>query len=160
MRGYDGGKKVNGRKRHILVDSMGHLLAVCVHSAGIHDREGPSLLLTPAFLKQSPLLKKIYTDKGYRGKGIQYIESRGLEGEVVRHHRDKESYVLKKGELPPALKGFHVLPKRWIVERTFAWFSLCRRLSKDYELHMETTEAWLWLRSAVLTARRLSYQAN
>ena len=154
MKGYDGGKKINGRKRHILVDTFGHLLRVVVHSAGIHDRSGLALLVGPAEQARSPRLEKIFLDKGYRGTGVKYLESLGLKGEVVTHKEDRPSYYLTSQETVPLSKGFRVLPRRWVVERCFAWYGLCRRLSKEYDYLTQTTEAWIYLRAAMLIVNK------
>jgi len=146
-------KKIKGRKRHIITDTLGHLLEVRVHRADIQDRDGVKEVLKEDYHHRHPRLSLIYADKGYRGRGVKYMNALGLECEIVRHRRDKENYLVKEDE-KVVLKGFKVLPKRWIVERTFAWISRCRRLSKDYEFYEKTTEQWFWLRNAQLLWRR------
>jgi putative transposase len=119
--GFDGGKKVNGRKRHILVDTMGNLLKVIAHAANIGEREGAQRLLDelPDLLWER--LEKILADGGYAGQAFQAWV--------------KETFdvVLEISLRPTGKKGFVVLPQRWVVERTFAWLGRSRRLSKDYE---------------------------
>ena len=117
-RGYDTGKKVAGRKRHIIVDTMGLLIAVVVHSAGVQDRDGIKLVLEK-IKGRVPRLKRIWADGSYAA-AVDWVWSYGR-------------WVLDLVRRPKGLTGFHVLPRRWVVERTFAWLSQCRRLSKDYE---------------------------
>ncbi len=129
--GYDAGKKVKGRKRHLLVDTQGWLLATRVSGADETDRKGAKALLGQADPLQLSRLEVIYADGGYRGK---------LQQEVREEH-GFEIIVIKKEEKG----GFKVLPKRWVVERTFAWIDKCRRLSKDYERLASTSEAFILL---------------
>ena len=141
-RGYDAGKKVNGRKRHILVDTLGLLLAVVVTTASVQDRDGARLLfarLGGACKK----LRKIWVDGGYRGSLLTW---------VAEHFR----FVLHLVQRPPEQRGFAVLPRRWVVERTFSWFTFCRRLSKDYERHTKTSETFIYITMTRLMLRRLA----
>ena len=139
VRGYDAGKKVTGRKRHIVVDSMGLLLYVLVHVASIQDRDGARLILEK--LKSLfPTLKVIYADGGYAGKLVQWVIQ--LKAFVLS--------IIKRTD-----KGFKILPKRWIVERTFGWFGKYRRLSKDYERLTENSESFIKLAMINLMLRRL-----
>jgi len=142
IRGYDAGKKVKGRKRHILVDTMGLLLMVLVHAASVQDRDGAKLLLDKAkhcFTR----LRLIWADGGYKGKLVKWVHRTcGWTLEIVK--RDK------------GIKGFQVLPRRWVVERTFAWFGFYRRLSKDYEVLTETSEAMIHAAMVHLMVRRLA----
>jgi putative transposase len=144
-RGYDGGKQVKGRKRHLLVDTEGFVLAVRVHPANIMDRDGVKLLLADPVPTQFPRLSHVWLDAGYngRGKGKDWIErTLGWSAQIVAHPpRYKKVWVFEdlpddqidwSKYLPPP--GFRVLPRRWVVERTFAWQSHARRLSKEYEL--------------------------
>jgi putative transposase len=130
--GYDAGKKVKGRKRHIVVDTLGQLLEVVVHAASIQDREGAKLVLDKLSQATKDSLRKLWADGGYAGSWIEW----------VREHLDA---VLEIVSREPG--GFQVLPKRWIVERTFAWFGRYRRLSKDYEKLTESSEAMIYLAS-------------
>ncbi len=145
-RGYDAGKKVSGRKRHIVVDTTGMLLAVVVHAANIQDRDGAKLVLA-RLLGRFPKLQLIWADAAYAGQlyAGQLVEWAWATGgwvlSVVRRNRDSHR--------------FQVLPRRWVVERTLAWLSRCRRLSKDYEELPETSEAWVHIAMVHLMLKRL-----
>ncbi len=144
VRGYDGGKHVKGRKRHLLVDTEGLVLTVAVHSANIMDRDGVKLLLPAETIRTSfPRLQHVWLDAGYNGKekGKDWIKhTLGWDAEIVAHPpRYKKVWApndippdqldwSKYGWLPP---GFQVLPRRWVVERDFAWQGQSRWLSKD-----------------------------
>jgi putative transposase len=129
QKGYDGGKKIQGRKRHIVTDTMGFILAVVVHSADIQDREGAMLVLEQLKFR-FPRLKKILADGGYTGElALWLLQITGWVLEIV-------SKVAGIG-------GFNVIPKRWVVERTFGWFNFNRRLAKDYELNTECSVAFI-----------------
>lgn len=132
--GYDAGKKVKGRKRHILVDTLGNLLAVVVHPANIQDRDGARQLLgsLPTMLRMR--LEKIWADSGYRGRLIAWC----------REHLDLVLDIVKK---PSHQIGFAVLPRRWVVERTFAWLGNYRRLSKDFEELSSSSQGMIYLAS-------------
>ena len=152
-RGYDGGKRLAGRKRHLLVDTTGLVLAACVHGADVHDGQGARRLLTAELKDQLPHLEVIWTDHGYRGPTQAWAEEeRGWWMEVVRH-RDRQLWRYGLEEKPV---GFQVLPKRWVVERTFAWLSRYRRLSKDYEYLPETSETMIYAAMTRLMLRRLA----
>lgn len=142
MRGYDAGKKVKGRKRHILVDTLGLLLKARVLSADIQDRDGAKILFSD-IKEQMPRLQLIWADGGYRGKLIEWVAVHCLWILEIVKRTDQE-------------KAFKVLPKRWIVERTFSWLNRNRRLSKDYERKIESSEAWLYLSMSILMLKRLS----
>ena len=118
--GYDGGKKIRGKKRHVLVDTQGLLLHAIVHGADIQDRDGGVLLMATVF-GLYPFLLKLYADGGYQGPQFQS----GLK--QVMRQIDVE--IVKRSDVA---KGFTVLPKRWIVERTIAWLNRCRHLAKDW----------------------------
>jgi putative transposase len=133
-RGYDAGKKVKGRKRHILVDTLGNLLQVRVHPADMQDRDGAKLLLNalPDDLWQR--LQRIWADGGYRGALVQWVtQNFGVVLDIVLRSN--------------VSKGFVVLPKRWVVERTFAWLGLYRRLSKDFEYLLKNSQGMVYLAS-------------
>lgn len=139
--GYDAGKKVKGRKRHILVDTLGLLLIVKVLTADIQDRDGAKLLFSN-IKEQMPRLQLVWADGGYRGKLISWVAIKCLWIlEIVKRNDD--------------LKIFQVLPKRWIVERTFSWLNRNRRLSKDYERKTTSSEAWIYFSMSILMLKRL-----
>lgn len=141
-RGYDAGKKITGRKRHIVVDSLGLLLEVVVHPANIQDRDGAKLVLK-RLRRRFPRIRTIYADGGYAGKLVTWARRVGdWSLEIVR----------KLG----STDGFVVLPKRWIVERTFAWLGRSRRLSKDYEQVADSSVAMIQLAMIRLMLRRLT----
>ncbi|HEV7373393.1 MAG TPA: IS5 family transposase, partial [Pyrinomonadaceae bacterium] len=140
-KGYDAGKKVNGRKRHILVDTIGLLLIVKVLADNIQDRDAAKVLLGE-IKERMPRFHLIWADGGYRGKIIKWVATTCLWlMQVVKRNDD--------------VKGFKVLPRRWVVERTFAWLSRNRRLSKDYERLCETSEAWIYTAMIHLMLKRL-----
>src|ERR1035438_5183879 len=141
--GYDAGKKIKGKKRHILVDTQGLLLHALVHSAEIQDRDGGVLVMATLF-GLHPFLLKLYADGGYQGPVFQSALHR-----VVRQI---EVEIVKRSD---TVKGFAVLPKRWVVERTFAWLNRCRRLAKDWECLNRKAVAFLRLASIRLMLRKL-----
>jgi putative transposase len=171
QRGYDGGKKVRGRKRHLVVDTEGLVLGAKVHSARVHDEDGIKLLLESARIELSRL-KHLWVDAGYRGRGRKWAEEvLGLSVEVVskppKPVPEKVAKIwaeewAKEGKevvdwqrlMPP--QGFRVLPRRWVVERTFAWISHNRRMDKDYERLCATGEAFVYAAMARLMVRRLA----
>jgi transposase len=158
-RGYDGGKQIKGRKRHILVDTEGFLLKAKVHAANIFDRDGIKLLLEDA-QQLFPRLSHLWLDAGYDGKekGKDWVEKAlGWTVEIVK--RPRRWVREPKGEEPPPYpKGFIVLPRRWVVERSFSWTGQNRRMSKDYERVPETGEAFMYVAMMRLMARRLVHQ--
>lgn len=142
VRGFDGGKLITGRKRHILVDTCGFLLAVLVTSAAVQDREGARLLLQKlvGFCKK---LRLIWVDGAYRGPLIDWVA-------------ENFSFRLKPVLRPEGQKGFVLLARRWVVERTFAWLGYHRRLSKDYERLPQSSEAFIYIAMTRLLLRRLA----
>ena len=142
-RGYDAGKKIKGRKRHIVTDTLGLLLACIVHQAGVQDRDGARITLDEA-LERFPSLRHFFADGGYRGEALADFVDR----------RDARTIEIVKR--PEEAKGFVVLAKRWVVERTFAWLGRCRRLAKDWENSIESSEAWTYIASIRLISRRLA----
>jgi putative transposase len=154
VRGYDGAKKLNGRKRHLLVDTTGLVLTATVHPADIQDRAGVPLVLTHA-RESFPRLARIWLDQGYTGAGRAWIEQTlGWEVEIVK--RPPLWYWCAPGQEPPARPRFSVLPRRWVVERTFAWLGQSRRLSKDYERLPQTSEAMIHLAMSRIMLKRLA----
>jgi putative transposase len=128
-KGYDGGKKVQGRKRHTVADTMGFVMATVVHGAGVQDREGARLVLQELRYKYRRL-KKILTDGGYTGELTEWV----LTG---------PGWTLEIAHKVTGISGFTVLPKRWTVERTFGWFNFNRRLAKDCEMNIECSTAFV-----------------
>jgi putative transposase len=170
QRGYDGGKKVHGRKRHLLVDTEGLVLKAKVHSAKIPEQDGLKMLLGSARAGVS-YLKHLWLDAGYEGRGKRWAEEAlGLRVEIVRKPAkpvpEKVAMIwaeewAKEGKkvdwqrlMPPT--GFKVLPRRWVVERTFSWLDQNRRMSKDYERLCATGEAFIYVAMARLMVRRLA----
>jgi putative transposase len=156
-RGFDGGKKVSGRKRHVLVDTLGLLLKVVVHPANLHDRQGAKLVLG-TLGTSFPRLQHLWADQGYAGALRQWTKDHvGVELEIVYPWwRQLQRYfpdLLNEAGFAP---GFHVLPRRWVVERTFAWFGRSRRLSRDYERLPTSSEALIYLTSIRLLLTRLA----
>jgi transposase len=139
-RGYDAGKKIKGRKRHIAVDTQGNLLAVVVHSAGIQDRVAARAVLMRLFCRFDSITT-VFADGGYTGTLIDWAKQ--MFGYTVKVVKRSEQHL------------FQVLPKRWIVERTFAWINWSRRLSKDYELRHTSAEAMIYIAFAHMLLRRL-----
>lgn len=146
---------MSGRKRHLLVDTIGLLLNVVVHPANVMDRDGARLLLDGQAAAQ-PRLAHLWVDAGYQGTCVTWIEETlGWTVAVVR--KPPRRVLMPEGvEPPPMPTGFQVLPRRWVVERTFAWLGRNRRLSKDYELLPATSEAWIYLAMSHLMVRRLA----
>lgn len=142
VKGYDAGKKVKGRKRHIVVDTLGLLLKVIVHPANCQDREGAIILLEELATRFSSL-ELIWADGGYAGK---------LEDWVKQFCAWKLEIVKRSDKL----EGFQVLPRRWVVERTFGWLGRYRRLSKDYEQLCQTEETWIYAAMCRLMLKRLT----
>jgi putative transposase len=173
QRGYDGGKKVKGRKRHLLVDTQGLVLKASVHSAQVQDREGIKILLKPVQDRFSQHLSHLWMDAGYtgEGKGADWVEKvLGWTAQIVRHPpkiapeevmriwmrewaKEGAAVDLKK-LLPKDSRAF--LPRRWVVERTFSWLGQNRRMSKDYERLAATSEAFVYVAMSRLMVRRLA----
>ncbi len=141
-RGFDKGKNVKGRKRHLLVDTMGLLLAVLVTAASTSDPAGARLLFR-RLGGATKKLRKVWVDGTYRGKLVDW---------VATHCQVLLQPVLRSDDM----KGFVVLPRRWVVERTFAWLTQCRRLSKDYEGLPRSSEAMIHIAMIRLMVRRLA----
>jgi Transposase and inactivated derivatives len=142
-RGYDAGKCIKGRKRHVLTDTNGLLVAAIVHAADIQDRDGaPALLASVRTL--FPWLRHVFADGGYAGPKLEtalaQIGTWTLE-------------IVKRSD---AAKGFELLPRRWVVERTIAWLNRNRRLAKDFEATVESAVAWIFIASVKLLSRRVA----
>ncbi len=171
QRGFDGNKKVRGRKRHLLVDTEGLVLKVKVHSAKVPDQDGLRLLLESARGGLSRL-KHLWLDAGYQGRGKRWAEeAMGLSVEVVRKppkpapekvmiawakewHGEEGKEVDWQRLMPP--RGYVALPRRWVVERTFSWLGQNRRMSKDYERLCASAEAFVYAAMIRLMIRRLA----
>ena len=142
VKGYDAGKKINGRKRHILVDTMGLILMVVVHAANIQDRDGAKLVFDK-IQDSFPKLHLIWADAGYAGLLVDWVKY--FIGCVLK--------IVKRSD---PTSGFEVLPRRWVVERTLAWLGRYRRLSKDYEYLPETSETMIYAAMTHLMLRRIT----
>jgi putative transposase len=174
QRGYDGGKKVKGRKRHLLVDTQGLVLEVRVHSAKVMDRDGIKLLLDPSSWDRLPRLSQLWLVAGYNGqeKGADWVQKVvGWTAEIVRHppkpvpdevmrtwvwELTKEGVQIDREKLQEPKDPRPFLPIRWIVERTFSWLSQNRWMSKDYERLPESGEAFIYVAMSRLMVRRLA----
>jgi putative transposase len=143
--GYDGGKKVKGRKRHLLVDTLGLILAIIVTAADMSDRQGLRVLLGDYFAKGVRRLRKICADGNYTG-----AELAKWVGGLKKTHKVDLEVVEREG------KGFHVVKRRWVVERTFSWLGNYRRHSKDYEVLTESSEAMIQIAMIHLLGRHLA----
>ncbi|NHO55454.1 IS5 family transposase, partial [Acetobacter estunensis] len=148
FRAYDAGRKVKGRKRHIVTDTCGFLIFLLVHAADIQDRDGEVDVLA-AIRRRFPWLRHIFADGGYAGDKLRSaLASMGKWTiEIIRR--------------PDTAKGFQILPRRWVVERTFAWLGRCRRLAKDWEKSIASSTAWTLIASIRMLTRRTArhYQA-
>jgi putative transposase len=142
-RGYDAGKKIKGRKRHILTDTQGFLVGAVIHTADIQDRDG-----APDVLKSIrhgfPWLRHVFADGGYAGDKLRAALAKTGKWTLE---------IIKRSD---TAKGFKVLPRRWVVERTFAWLGRNRRLAKDFERTIESATAWLYLASIQFLTRRIA----
>jgi putative transposase len=151
-RGYDGAKRLAGRKRHLLVNTGGLVLGVRVHAASLHDRDGAQGLLSDEMKEDLSRLRLIWADGVYTSGFRRWAQQeRGWRVEVP-HHRDRQLWRYGLKEKP---SGFIVLPRRWVVERTFAWLGQARRLAKDYERLPETGVAMIHWAMSRLMLRRL-----
>jgi putative transposase len=144
--GYDGGKQVKGRKRHLLVDTLELVMMVVVTAANVNERDGARRVFMKLYQirQRFPRLVRIWVDGGYSGE------------EFMRWVMDTYRWILEVVLRPQTAQGFEVLPKRWVVERTFGWFNWCRRLSKDYEILPETSEAFIYVAMIRILLRRLA----
>jgi putative transposase len=143
IRGFDAGKKINGRKRHIVTDTSGLLVGLVVHSAAVQDRDGAAQVLK-SIVKRWPWLRHVFADGGYAGPK--------LKGALKRIGR----FAIEIVKRTDKAKGFEVLPRRWVVERTFAWLGRCRRLARDFEKTIASAEAWILVASIRMLTRRIA----
>lgn len=142
-RGFDAGKKIKGRKRHILTDTEGNLLGAVTHTADVQDRDGAPCVIADA--KESyPTLAHLFADGGYAGEKLE-TALRDINGPTIE--------IVKR---PDGVKGFVVIARRWVVERTFAWLGRCRRLAKDWEATIASSDAWLLVASIRRTVRLIA----
>jgi len=130
LSGFDAGKRIKGRKRHIITDTCGNLIACEVHTANIQDRDGAPRVFA-RLRREAPRLRHIFADGGYAGPKLRAALV-GLGRWTLQ--------IVKRSD---TAKGFEVLPRRWVVERTFAWLGRCRRLARDWEKSIESAEAWV-----------------
>lgn len=140
-KGFDGNKRIKGRKRHIMVDTLGILLGIIVTEANVHDSVAAKALIK-SMKGKLPRLKKILADAGYLGNELVRLTRRYLKCmfEVVKRSEER---------------GFKVIPKRWIVERSISWFNWYRRLGKDFEANMDTSENWAYIASIGMLLKKI-----
>ena len=141
-RGFDAGKKIKGRKRHIVTDTEGNLVGLLVHSADIQDRDGAVDVLA-SIRSLYPWLRHVFADGGYAGDKLR---------EALAQMGKWTIEIIKRSDVA---KGFELLPRRWVVERTFAWLGRCRRLAKDFEATIESAVAWIFIAHIRRLTRRL-----
>jgi putative transposase len=141
-RGFDAGKKVNGRKRHLLTDTQGLPWALVVHPADVQDRDGLALVVRK-IRRRLPWLGHLFADGGYQGA-------------VAAAAAARERLTLEIVKRPPAAQGFALLPRRWVIERSFAWLARNRRLARDFERRLEASTAMVVLAIIQLLLRRLA----
>lgn len=142
-RGFDAGKKINGRKRHIVTDTQGNLVGVIVHRADIQDRDGAIFPLA-SIRSLYPWLRHIFADAGYAGPKLR------------RALMSSGDWVIEIVKRSDKAVGFELLPHRWVVERTFPWLGRCRRLAKDFERTIQSAESWVFVAHIRLLTRRLA----
>jgi transposase len=142
-RGFDAGKKIKGRKRHIVTDTEGHLIGLQVHAADIQDRDGAVGVLASIRLLY-PWLRYVFADGGYAGDKLSDALTRFGKWTIE---------IIKRSA---QVAGFEVLPRRWVVERTFAWLGRCRRLAKDFETTIASAVAWVLVAHIRTLTRRLT----
>jgi transposase len=143
-RGFDAGKKIKGRKRHIVTDTQGNLVGLVVHEADVQDRDGAPRVLA-SIRSLHPWLRHVFADGGYAG------------GKLRAALKGKGSWTLEIIKRSDIAKGFEVLPRRWVVERTFAWLGRCRRLAKDFEATIASAVAWVLVAHIRALTRRIAH---
>ena len=142
-RGFDAGKKIKGRKRHIVTDTLGNLVGLVIHPANVQDRDGAPGVLK-SIRKKYPSLRHVFADGGYTGPKLQgRLEKIG-------------KWTIQIVKRSDTAEGFELLPRRWVVERTFAWLGRCRRLAKDFEATIASATAWLLLAHIRLLTRKIA----
>jgi len=141
--GYDAGKKIKGRKRHIITDTLGLMLFVLVHAADVQDRDGAPDILK-AIRYRFPWLRHVFADGGYAGEKLR---------DALAGNGEWTIEIIRRSD---TAKGFEVLSRRWVVERTFGWLGRCRRLAKDWEKSIESATAWVNIASIRVITRRLA----
>jgi len=142
-RGFDAGKKIKGRKRHIVTDTEGHLVGLQVHAADIQDRDGAVGTLA-SIRRLYPWLRHIFADGGYSGDKLK---------EALAEMGQWTVEIIRRCD---TAKGFVLLPRRWVVERTFPWLNRCRRLAKDFAASIESAVAWVFISHIRRLTRRLA----
>jgi transposase len=142
VRGYDAGKRIKGRKRHIVTDTLGFMVGLVVHSAGIQDRDGAPEVFK-SIRHSHPDLLHVFADGGYAGPKLRDALS-GIGKWTIQ--------IVKRSN---TATGFEVIPRRWVVERTFAWLNRCRRLAKDWEKSIESSQAWILIAHIRTLTRRI-----
>lgn len=142
-RGFDAGKKFKGRKRHIVTDTQGNLVGPVVHEADIQDRDGVPRVFA-SIRSLYPCLRHVFADCGHAGDKLRAA----LKG--------KGSWTLEIIKRSDIAKGFELLPRRWVVERTFAWLGRCRRLAKDFEATIASAVAWVFVAHICTLTRRIA----
>jgi transposase len=141
--GYDAGKKLKGRKRHIVTDTQGFLVGAVIHAADIQDRDETTRVLT-SIIHRYPWLRHVFADGGYAGKK--------LKSALIKIGKWTVQIVKRSNKT----KGFVVIPRRWVVERTLAWLGRNRRLAKNFERSVESATAWLVMASVQMITRRIA----
>jgi transposase len=165
-KGYDAGKKIKGRKRHLMTDTLGLILAIVLLPANVQDRDAATHVVE-AGKREAPTVTKLYADSAYEGTCREALEGahEGLSVEIVRRDdnrnvgyrvpRDQPHLFPQWLKREQAKRGFKVLPKRWVIERTNGWNLRSRRLTRDQDRTLEAAEGWLWLTSVRTLLRRL-----
>ena len=141
--GFDAGKKIKGRKRHIVTDTLGLMVGLVVHGADVQDRDGAPEVLE-SIRARWPWLRHVFADGGYAGPKLKNAMGRSGDWSIE---------IIKRSD---TAKGFEVLPRRWVIERTFAWLGRSRRLAKDWEKSIASAEAWIYVAHIRLLTRRLA----
>jgi len=141
-RGFDAGKKIKGRKRHIVTDTEGNLVGLQVHAADVQDRDGAVDVLA-SIRSLCPWLRHVFADGGYGGDKLR---------DAMTPLGTWTLEIIRRSDIA---KGFELLPRRWVVERTFAWLNRCRRLAKDFEATLESAAAWIYIAHIRRLTRRL-----